>query len=500
MPPADRDPAPPAEPVRGPRSAVGLVLENVATLGASEILARGIGFLATVYVARTLGVEAYGVVGFALSVTLYLWAATDFGVELGGPREIAAAAATGGWVRAVIFGRLAIAGILGVPTVLVGWFVLPSPDGRILALYGLTLLPVAVGVRWVLIGVERTRAVAFGRLGAEAMRALLLVWLVRASGDLPLVPLTQLAAEGIVAAGLILVAVRVRRLTPGPVDWREARRILRRTAPLALTTLLGLMVYNADLIMLRIFRTRADVGLYFSAFALVTLVGNVGNAMRTALIPTLTRVRADPDVHTAVWHAGLLLGVTIGLPIAVAGWMLASDVLGTVFGPTYVGGAPALAVLVISIPLLMARGAMEAVAVAEGRSDIVLRETALGATVNVSANLVAIPAFGLVGAALTTVLTELIRASRMILRMRELGAPLPPPARFRHVAAATTLMAIVLWLLGPGRLWISVAGGGVTFVAATLLTGGYRLGVVSRTPGDEATPADEVDPQADDTD
>ena len=68
-----------------------LVIRNFLTLGSGELFGRLIGFAAMVYVARALGVTAYGIVGFAMAVILYFQAFVDGGVELLGPREVAAA-------------------------------------------------------------------------------------------------------------------------------------------------------------------------------------------------------------------------------------------------------------------------------------------------------------------------------------------------------------------------------------------------------------------------
>ena len=54
-------------------------------------MARIIAFAAPIYIARVLGAEGYGVIGFATAVLLYLTRIADAGAELGlGVREIAA--------------------------------------------------------------------------------------------------------------------------------------------------------------------------------------------------------------------------------------------------------------------------------------------------------------------------------------------------------------------------------------------------------------------------
>ena len=47
------------------RTLASIVTRNFVALGVGELAARVVSFLTVVYIARTLGAEAYGIVGFA---------------------------------------------------------------------------------------------------------------------------------------------------------------------------------------------------------------------------------------------------------------------------------------------------------------------------------------------------------------------------------------------------------------------------------------------------
>ncbi len=67
------------------------VARNFFALVSGEAVARLTAFATTIYIARTLGAESYGVIGFALAVILYLSRIADGGMEFFGLgiREIA---------------------------------------------------------------------------------------------------------------------------------------------------------------------------------------------------------------------------------------------------------------------------------------------------------------------------------------------------------------------------------------------------------------------------
>ena len=68
---------------------VGMATRNFLSLGSGEVIARVIAAVATIYIARTLGVVSYGIVGFIAAMMLYFSAIIDMGIQYFGPHEIA---------------------------------------------------------------------------------------------------------------------------------------------------------------------------------------------------------------------------------------------------------------------------------------------------------------------------------------------------------------------------------------------------------------------------
>src|SRR5512134_2887559 len=118
-------------------------------LAIGEALARLIAFGTTVYLARTLGPETYGVVAVAAGVMLYLNQIADSGVELAGMTDAAAGPER---ATAVVSGalvhRLAAVAAMLIVVWPIGWWLMARPDGPVLALYTLGLPVTAVSVRW----------------------------------------------------------------------------------------------------------------------------------------------------------------------------------------------------------------------------------------------------------------------------------------------------------------------------------------------------------------
>jgi O-antigen/teichoic acid export membrane protein len=241
------------------------VTRNFLKLGLGEVFARLIAFAATIYIARVLGPESYGIVGFALAITLYFSWFTDFGIEELAPRELARnPARIRDLAPSLVAARTLIAIVCAAGLAIYSWLFLPQPDAAVLAACALTLLPVGLGVRWVFYGFEKMGRVALARGLGELLRLLLIIVLVKTSTDIVQVPLAQFVGEMLAALLLLWWARQHGFRMTWRIDWQHIEPVFRRARSLMLTALMGLIIYNSDLLILRMFRPVREIGLYLA--------------------------------------------------------------------------------------------------------------------------------------------------------------------------------------------------------------------------------------------
>lgn len=446
------------------------------SLSAGEAVSRVIAAITVIYVARTLGVTSYGVVGVAAAIVLYFAVVVDWGIESFGPRTVAEKGhRLDSMVSSVLATRLAIATGFCLLLLLLGPLLLPSPEAQLLSLYGLTLLAAALNTRWVYVGMERTGFVAVARILSEAVKAVVLFSFLRDSSGVFLVPLAHFAGE-LAAAVLLLVRLRYRAdLRRFRFDPAIVRQVFRQSMPLMLTALLGMAIYNIDLVFIRVFRGPTEVGYYLAAFTLVSFLSILSTAIRLSLISSFTRLRRVIEHQQELLHAGMVRLFAIGLPIAVGGCLLSSKIIGFVFGSDYDSSTTVLQVLILSIPVLFLRSVLQAVLIAVGQQTRVLRMTGLAASLNVLLNLLVVPIYGMTGAAITTVLTEIARFLLAEHYVRLGGFSPTSYLRYWRAAAASTVMALALLLAAPVSLWLGLVLGVVAYTLGLVLTGGLRF-------------------------
>ncbi len=453
------------------------VNRSFLALGLGEAVARLVGFAATVYAIRVLGASTYGMVGVAAAVALYLNRIADFGFDLGlGVREIAADGAFLDRVAPSVIGfRSLLSALLVLLLALVGFLFLPQPDGAVLAVHGLALFAVGTSTRWIHLGSDRNRTAALAGTAGQLGMALLVLGLVRGPGDVAAVSGAQVAGDLLATVLLCLALGPVGRRLPLRLEWAVLRPLFPRAWSLVASALLGIVIYNADFLFLRVLQGTSAVGYYAAGYTLVTFFLNLGIAYNLSLLPSLTRLRDTAVDRQALFHTATAQVFAAGLPLAVGGSLLAERIVLLLFGAGYRASAAPFAILIWAIPLNLLRDVpLMALLSAEGERAV-FRVTLISAALNLALNVVLIPLWGLAGAALATVVTEAVRMLLAAWAARRVGFHLPGPRRYGKVALATLAMAGCLMALPNAPVWLAVAGGGVAYVAVLALLGGIRL-------------------------
>lgn len=462
--------------------AVLSVVRSFLALGSGEAIGRLVAFGAYLFLARALGPDSYGVIAFAAGLTLYLTKFADFAIEAVGSGEVArdprAIARLAGPILSL---RLAVAvGLLVVSTAVVA-VTFPEPDRTILPLYFLSLIPVALSTKWIHMGLEQALPVGVWRVVSDLVFGGLVLAFVRAPGDMWVVPLALVAGEGLGTAALYL-RLKMEGRSLGLVwDPAVALPVFRRAAPLVGQILLGLLLYNLDVVFLRVLIGSDAVGYYAAAYMLISFLANIGMVYGLSLLPALARETEADEAHgerfvsIEMYHTALAHVFAATLPVAVGGTFVALGVMRVGFGDAYYPSVLVLQVLVWVVPVAVFRNVPWSALIARDRQDLLMRATLYAVLLNAVLNLVLVPTVGMVGAALATLMAEPLACGLMLYHAQKCGLPIVPLGRLIKPGVAVTAMAVALWWLDTDALLPQLALGVVVYAAALALLGGLRV-------------------------
>lgn len=399
------------------------IARNYLWLTAGDIVGRGLVFLAFVYLARVLGAAAFGLYTFAFAFLIYLELLADAGLTLLGTRDLAAGKGDRAALAGNIFAaRAALALLIFVVSLLTAWF-LPIPHLLKLLLMGnfLYIICRALNADWIFAGLERMEYIAATRVAFGLAYVLLVIVFVKDAGQLVWVPVLYFAGGAVVYAFFLVLAFRaflpvsLRQLKPG----RWAGDILE-AFPLGTSLILAQVYNNLDVIMLGVMGKPETVAFYNVAYKLYFSLAGFYVLWQAAVFPVVSRKLAGgPDSLAGFINKYLRLTFAVVIPLTFLCFGLAAPLIRLLFGAEYLPAIPALQILIWTMMLVVVTGVGGAlVLIPAGQTRGYLLSVSFGVLANFLLNLVLIPAYGFIGSAVATVISEAAVAAIMIYLIR----------------------------------------------------------------------------------
>jgi O-antigen/teichoic acid export membrane protein len=466
---------------RGHLRGVGTVLRGFAVLSAATVVIRLIGFVAVTLFARKAGPQTFGTYAFALALAGFVVGApTNFGIGTLGIRNIARDPGDAG---KVVGEALAVQAIIAAVAValLVALVPLLSTDQEVVTLTPLVALyyvAYSMTVDWALQGLQRLRAVAVARLAGQVLFGIVTP-LVLVRGPAGAERYAAVLAAGAILTAIVAFAMVRRAVGPIRVSWAIAplRDLAKKAAPLGFSLVMLQIYYSMDQVLLGFLTDKSQVGQYAAAAKLPVVLGGFIQIWVSAVYPHASKLFTDDsDALRRQLGSFTSLSVVAALPLAAGSAILGTAVMTGLFGPAYGPAGTSFAILMAASAIVVVAINYTSLAMAVDQEHTFAWAVTIASIINVIMNLVLIPFYGAIGAAISTVAAELVVC--LICAHRVVSVIGRPPLAGRRIAgavAATAVMSAAL-LAMPSNIsvWLRIAAGGVVFLVVALACGAVR--------------------------
>jgi O-antigen/teichoic acid export membrane protein len=451
------------------KKAINRPFLNILRLSIGDFVAKTLNFLAFLYLARVLGVVNYGVFEFAISILTYFMLLADGGLEFWATRE----AAQGGDVRTLVGRivplRLTLAVFALILLIVLQPFFPDYPGLRtMLLIFGITLLIYAANIKWVFMGHESMARVAYGLVINQILFSILVFMWVRQPSQAIWAPLIWLVGDLVMALyfwGLFARSyggLRFRFTLQGAVG------ILKPAFTIGSAQAMGLMAYNFDAVLLGFLSGPAAVGWYRAAYKPITAALAMPLTYFLGLFPALSRTfTRDRLEFDAIVQRSLRLTAIIAFPLGIGGSFFAVPIIGLLYGAEYAPAIPAMQLLSWSAALIILRDTFRQALIASGNQNLDLRSAATAVGANVILNFILIPPLNLVGAAIATVLSEIVWFTASIILFSRHVSKVNPLSYLSQPMIASVVM-VAFYLFTRSIFWPVQAVLGVILYFLTL--------------------------------
>lgn len=386
------------------------VLRHASYQAVAKTVTAGVGFLATVIIARSFGVVGYGdFTKITAFVGIFYWL-SDFGLNAVFLRKDR----TGSHFKDLFYLRLLIA--VGVIAVVNGIAYASSFNDRLsqsfpgsirlgIAIYSFSLLAQSL---------ITTAGAAFQKtlryqlhMGATVVGSLiylaLLVVFVQTGKPLSFILFSYIA--GTLITGIVAIFWTKEKLFPPGLHLPFVVPLLKESLPLAMTLLFSLVYFRADVIILSLYRKTAEVGAYGLSYKFFDFLIALPLFLSNVVYPTmLVHKEKYPNFFPFLSRTAFFY-LAVSLLITAICWLSAP--LLVLVKADFLPSVVSFRLLALSLPLFFLSSLFQWALIALEKQGYLLRVYILSTALNVLLNLVFIPFYGYTAAAVITGVSEL---------------------------------------------------------------------------------------------
>ncbi|GEM_PF-655813 len=250
--------------------------------------------------------------------------------------------------------------------------------------------------------------------------------------------------------------------------------LLYTAAPFGLIKLWLSWSLKLDLIILAYYWSPNMVGWYGAAYAIISGLMVISNAINVAVYPTLSRQdHQDNIVMTQIYETVLKYLLLIALPIAGGSFMIADQAISLLFGTEFAPAAQSLAILIWVIPLAFTSEFLRYVLLAlnqEKAAVYALGATVFGCTV---LNLIFVPRYGFLAASAVSVLAEAFLLTLYAWHLKQQLQFIPFNQVILKPILAMLILMIIVFISAPLGLAAQIILGGFIYISLI-----WQLGLI----------------------
>ena len=197
------------------------------------------------------------------------------------------------------------------------------------------------------------------------------------------------------------------------------RDILKMSVPLGIVFIVNNIYFKVDTLILFYYKGAVDVGIYAVAYRVLESSLFAGSYLSSSLKPLLsTSIDQDTDkAEKAVTQAGTFL-LALALALAIISSVFSGDIVLFLSNKFFLPGASSLVILGLTPIFLFLSGLYGEILIAKDKKKLLITLSIFILLFNITLNIILIPRYSYLGAAVTTLISEIVLVSASFIAAR----------------------------------------------------------------------------------
>lgn len=235
-----------------------------------------------------------------------------------------------------------------------------------------------------------------------------------------------------------------------------------------------------DTVMLSFLKTMEAVGWYTAAYKLLSLTTIIPTVLVTAIFPKLSKaiLSKEDNIVDALFTKSFKFIFFLALPLITIGSLTADKIITFIYGSQYSNSIVVFQVLSWAVGLIFLNILLGTLFRASDHQKKLVAMQGIGVLINISLNMVLIPKFSYLGAAIATVVTEAVLFTTYLRFITNKVCKLQSKRFIMQGLGATSLMVLVLLNFDHINLFFIIPLSGLTYFGSLYVFKGYKINEV----------------------
>jgi O-antigen/teichoic acid export membrane protein len=452
------------------------VFKNTSWLLISQIITSIFGFFWIILLARYLGVSDFGIMNFAISFTGIMSIFIDLGISTYTTRDLARYPKL---TQKYVGNSIPLKIILSIFALIGTLLLLAILNYNLLTIEVVLLFAVHsifINMGYLFNGVFQ----AFGKMKYQAIGIIINSTLVLLGTilliyfDLGLISAALAYIAGSLATLIYLYLnlkdkIVIPKFEIDPKFWKKS---LKKAIPFGMTNMFTTIYYMIDTVMISFIVGSAAVGIYSSAYKIITVFTTLYMVYNYVVFPLMSKFYKDSeDLLKISYEKSIKYLLMLMLPFAVGLTFYSDYIITLIYGEAYVLAGNVLKILIWNVLFVMINGASTSLLNSSSNEVAVTKINGIACLTNVILNLILIYYLSYIGASIATVITGVLICvfmSYIIIKNRYK----PDKSLIFDIVKISTsgiILAIMLYIFNLS-FWIAIPIAIVVYLISLLLT------------------------------